>query len=65
LLRYVNAGPSDSYMVPKLTSLNNVVQTHNASVSDSLLRRANINSKRLGVDLRDWIDSLVEKYLNL
>jgi len=57
----VNAGPSEHYSVQKLGAAGHLAQEHNSSLSNSLLRRADINSKRLGVDLEDWIDSLVDK----
>lgn len=59
--RYVNAGPSGQYSVQKLSAAGSLAQEYNSSLSNSLLRRADINSKRLGVDLQDWIDSLVDK----
>ncbi|CAB3376752.1 Hypothetical predicted protein [Cloeon dipterum] len=62
---YVNSGPNEPYIVQKANSLSHVVHTPESSVVDSLLRKAAINSKRLGVDLQDWVDSSVERFYTL
>lgn len=56
LFRFLHSGPGQPYPIHDTTDWNKLLD--NKVDRSALLRKAVVNARRFGLDLKDWIDSL-------
>lgn len=59
--RFLHLGPGQPYSSVSTSAFSALVPDPQGTHANSLLRKATINARRSGKDLRDWIDSLVAR----